>query len=186
MDRSLFLRQYIRNPRTIGAVMPSSQTLAEKMVESIDFHNAKCIVEYGPGTGVFTQKLVENKREDMPLIVIEFNEELCEILRDKFRAEKNVHIINDSAENIERHLEYYNVKELRYVVSGLPFASLPKEMSKNILDKTRNILGEEGQFITFQYTLFKKGYIQKFFPMINIKRVIRNFPPAYVFTCFSR
>lgn len=183
MDRVLFLSQYIRNPRTIGAIIPSSQALAEKMVESIDFGNAKCIVEYGPGTGVFTQKLVENKREDMPLIVIEFNEDLCEVLRDKFRAEKNVHIINDSAENIEGYLEYYNVKELRYVVSGLPFASLPKEMSENILDKTRNILGEDGQFITFQYTLFKKRYIQKFFPTINIKRVIRNFPPAYVFTC---
>ncbi|MCY6355452.1 class I SAM-dependent methyltransferase [Clostridium sp. ZS2-4] len=186
MDKVLFLKQYIRNPRTIGAVMPSSQALAEKMVESIDFDNAKCIVEYGPGTGVFTEKLVENKREDMPLIVIEFNEGLCEVLREKFRNEKNVHIINDSAENIDRYLEDYNIKELRYVVSGLPFASLPKEMSDNILDKTRNILDKDGQFITFQYTLFKKAYIKKFFPAINIKRVIKNFPPAYVFTCSSR
>lgn len=185
MDRALFLKQYIRNPRIIGSIIPSSQTLAQKMIENIEFDNAKCIVEYGPGTGVFTQKLVENKREDMPLIVIEFNEDLCEILREKFRYEKNVHIISDSAENIERYLEYYNVKELTYVVSGLPFASLPKEMSDNILNKTRNILGEDGKFITFQYTLFKKRYIQKFFPTMNIERVLRNFPPAYVFTCFS-
>ena len=57
----IFLSQYITNPRSIGAVLPSSKFLADKMVESIDFKKAKYIVEYGPGTGVFTNKLLENE-----------------------------------------------------------------------------------------------------------------------------
>lgn len=43
-----FLKEYIKSPRTIGAVAPSSENLAKKMIESINFESAECIVEYGP------------------------------------------------------------------------------------------------------------------------------------------
>jgi phospholipid N-methyltransferase len=55
LEGFLFLKQYIKNPRMIGAVLPSSRNLARKMIEDIDFEKAECIVEYGPGTGVFTK-----------------------------------------------------------------------------------------------------------------------------------
>lgn len=64
-----FLIEYFKSPRTIGAVAPSSERLAEKMVKDIDFENAKSIVEYGPGIGVFTEKLMERKRQDTILIL---------------------------------------------------------------------------------------------------------------------
>ena len=50
----MFLLEYIKNPRKVGAIMPSSKYLAHEMISSIDFENIDCIVEYGPGTGVFT------------------------------------------------------------------------------------------------------------------------------------
>lgn len=46
----------------MGAVAPSSEILANKMVKDIDFENARCIVEYGPGKGGFTDKLIESKK----------------------------------------------------------------------------------------------------------------------------
>ncbi len=50
-----FLRQYVMHPRSVGAIAPSGKNLALKMMEPIDFNNAKVIVEYGPGTGSFTK-----------------------------------------------------------------------------------------------------------------------------------
>lgn len=58
-----FLIEYFKSPRTIGAVAPSSEKLAEKMVGDIDFKNSEVIIEYGPGTGVFTDKLVKRRRK---------------------------------------------------------------------------------------------------------------------------
>lgn len=55
---SQFLSELIKNPRFIRAVAPSSQSLAEKMIEKIDFKQILCIIEYGPGTGFFTEKLI--------------------------------------------------------------------------------------------------------------------------------
>lgn len=42
-----FLAEYIKHPRTIGAVTPSSKYLAQKMIENIDFEHCTAIAEYG-------------------------------------------------------------------------------------------------------------------------------------------
>lgn len=178
-----FLFEYFKSPRTVGAVAPSSKKLAEKMACDIDYEKAKCIVEYGPGTGVFTEKLVRRAKKHTLLLLIEYNEDFCMELKEKYKERKNVVVINDSAENIDKHLEKYGVKEADYVVSGLPFASLPKTMSNTILNKTREILKKNGLFITFQYTLLKKDYIESYFEDISLERVMLNIPPAYVLKC---
>lgn len=179
----MFIVEYIKNPRSIGAVLPSSKYLAYKMIENINFKEAKCIVEYGPGTGVFTEKILSRIKEDGVVILIEFNKEFYNILKANYGHKKNVIIINDSAENIDKILKDYSIKGVDCILSGLPFSSLPKEVSNNILNKTLKILGEKGEFITFQYSLFKKKLFKKYFSSIKYKKVIRNVPPAYVIKC---
>ena len=68
-------------------------------------------------------------------------------------------------------------------MSGLPFTSLPGEVSRTILAKTANILKGKGGFITFQYSLFKLNFFKEYFCDIKYKKEIRNFPPAYILNC---
>jgi len=178
-----FLVEYFKSPRTIGALIPSSERLAAKMVKDIDFENAKCIVEYGPGTGVFTDKLIQRKNRDTILILLEYNREFYKKLDDRYNGYNNIILINDSAENVDKYLQDYNINKVDCVVSGLPFASLPKDTSNEILRKTRIILKKNGLFITFQYTLFKKEFIAGFFKKIDLEKVVLNIPPAYVLKC---
>lgn len=178
-----FLIQYVKSPRSIGAVLPSSQKLAEEMVRNVDFQNAKCIVEYGSGTGVFTEKLIAKKKEDTLLIVFEKNQEFCNNLLNNYKYKKNVKIINDGAEKIKEHLKNFNISQADYIVSGLPFASLPKNISDRILNNTKEVLNVEGEFITFQYSLVKKGLFKSYFDSIKVKKIMLNLPPAYVLKC---
>ncbi|MDN7240321.1 rRNA adenine N-6-methyltransferase family protein [Planococcus sp. N028] len=178
-----FISQYVKHPRSVGAVLPSSPQLTQQMVASINFDIAQCIVEYGPGTGVFTDQLIQKKRENTLLLVFENNEKFHRILQQKYEGIKNVHIIYDSAEHVSRYLRKYGFTNADYIVSGLPFASLPKEVSEQILTETRKVLGTEGEFITFQYTKFKQKYFKTFFSDIEINKVILNMPPAFVFKC---
>jgi len=180
-----FIKQYITKPRTTGAVLPSSKYLATKMVQGIDFSQAEYIVEYGPGTGVFTDKILEARRPDTIVLLIENNPEFYKLLKEKYPNEENLHIINDSAEKIETYLQRWNIPHADYIISGLPFASLPQEVSTRILTQTKKHIKEGGKFITFQYTLLKKDFIGQFFNEIDIKRERRNIPPAYVLTCKS-
>jgi phospholipid N-methyltransferase len=183
MERLSFIRQYITMPKFVGAILPSSKYLAHKMVEGIDFEHAKYIVEYGPGTGVFTEMLMKSRKKDTIILLLEYNYEFYKLLKEKYKNEHNLHIINDSAEYLDKYLLKYNIPWLDYIVSGLPFASLPQNVSSEILDKTRKYLKKDGKFITFQYTLLKKSFILQYFGEILIKREFLNIPPAYVFCC---
>lgn len=186
MKSILFLLQYITKPRTVGAIMPSSKHLAEKMIGDIDFGSAKYIVEYGPGTGVFTDKLINGRNKDTVILLIEFNFEFFTSLMERYKDESNLYVIHGSAENVDTYLKDCNMPYVDYVISGLPFASLPKNVSAAILTKTKCILNKGGKFITFQYTLFMKQYINKYFEVINVNKEYRNIPPAYILKCSNK
>ena len=179
----MFLLEYIKNPKSVGAIAPSGKSLANKMVSDIDFDKSKCIVEYGPGTGVFTEKILSRIKDDTIVILVEINKEFYNILKSIYGHKKNVIIVNDSAENIDKILKKYSIDAVDYIISGLPFASLPKNISKSILEKTSKIIKGNAEFITFQYTLLKLDLFKEYFIDINYKKVMRNLPPAYVLKC---
>ncbi|PES60330.1 SAM-dependent methyltransferase [Bacillus cereus] len=183
MKHLSFLSQYITNPRNVGAVLPSSKFLAEKMMENINFENAKYIIEYGPGTGVFTEKLLKKRNSNITLMLVENNREFYLMLKEKYKKEKNLFIVWGSAENIDKYLKNFSIPYADYIVSGLPFASLPQNVSDEILLITTKILKKDGAFITFQYTKFKKKFLNQFFDTIDEKWELRNVPPAFVFSC---
>lgn len=183
MKSLLFFFQYMVNPRTVGAVAPSSRFLGDKMLEEIDFEKTDYIVEYGPGTGVFTEKMLERRKPNTVILLVENNKKFYSVLKEKFQNEHNLFIINGSAENIQKYLREYGLPYVDYVISGLPFASLPKDVSSRILQQTAQIMQKDGRFFTFQYTVFKRKLIQQFFNISKVKKEFRNMPPAYVFSC---
>ena len=184
-NRLSFIKQYITKPRTVGAVLPSSKYLADEMTGNINFNKAECIVEYGPGTGVFTDNIIKQKKSNTIVLLFENNLEFYNLLNDKYSDVANIYIINDSAEHVGKYLQHHDIDFADYVISGLPFASLPQEVSTKILRQTKEYLKPGGSFITFQYTLLKKDFIGQFFPNISIKREVKNVPPAYVFCCLN-
>jgi len=183
MGKFSFLLQYIFKPRTVGAVLPSSKYLANKMVAGIDFEHAKCIVEYGAGTGVFTEKILQKRNPATTVILFEMNSTFCQTLKEKYGSECNIHIINDTAQNVGETLQACGLEYVDYIVSGLPFASLPQDVSVDILTETKKYLKPTGAFITFQYTSLKMDFIGRFFDKIEIERELKNVPPAYVLRC---
>lgn len=179
----MFIKEYIKHPRKVGAIAPSSKYLAYKMIKEINFELAKCIVEYGPGTGAFTEKILARAKDDTKIILLEVNEEFYCKLKELYGHKKNVIILNESAEKISEIIKKYNIEFVDYIISGLPFASLPEQVSMNILKETSKTIEKRGEFITFQYTLFKKNLFKEFFNEIEIDKTFRNLPPAYVLQC---
>jgi phospholipid N-methyltransferase len=183
MNRLGFFGQYLRNPRGIGALAPSSRHLARTMTEAVDFQKARVIVEYGPGTGAFTDRILERRNPKTVLLLVESNRAFAERLRARYAGVRNLILAVDSAENIGALLERHKLPEVDGVISGLPFASLPGKVSRSILAETSRVLGRDGLFVTFQYTLLKKALIGRYFDRIEIKREPKNFPPAWVLVC---
>ena len=181
-----FLREYVKQPATIGAIAPSSKQLAGKMIQPIQFQNCRGIVEYGPGTGVFTDEIVLRKEEDTIFLVIEQNQQFYKDLKERYAHRKNVYVIHGDAADINLYAAQYHMPEVNYVVSGLPFTSLPKEVSTKIFRETQRALGQKGRFIIFQYTLLKKKLFLQWFHLEQTLFEIRNLPSAFVLVMRNR
>src|SRR6187551_3455343 len=84
-SRLRFLGQWVRNPREIGSITPSSRFLTREVVERIDPSRARYIVELGPGTGVFTQALLDALPAEGRILAVDTNASFIEHLKKELR-----------------------------------------------------------------------------------------------------
>ncbi|KAA9327643.1 methyltransferase domain-containing protein [Hymenobacter busanensis] len=175
-----FLVEFIRNPSVVGSLVPSSHELTEQVISPIDFARAECIVEYGPGTGVFTDVLLQRRRAETAVVLMEVNRRFARQLQERYREQPNVHIIHGSADQTGAHLRRLGIPHVDYVVCGLPFSSLPRRMGWRILEHTAQLLHPNGRLVLFQYSLRNKRLFERFFRPENHVHVLLNVPPAHV------
>ena len=186
IEKIEFIYQFIDKPRIIGSIIPSSKYLSKQIVSFIDFtKEGLVILEYGPGTGPFTSEVVKYLKPTDQLIVIELNTKFISTLREKFKGHKNVRIYEDCVSNTQKILTKERIKEIDYIISGIPFSSLPKDVTQDILINTKSIKNNNTLFLTFQYSKYKKEIFSKYFNIKNIKFVFQNIPFAFVF-CMTK
>lgn len=178
---SPFVEEFFRNPAAVGSLVPSSRELTEKVVAPIEFATARCIVEYGPGTGVFTDILIARRRAKTVLLLVETDETFCELLKQRYSGQPNVHVVLGSADKTGEYLAAVGAPRVDYVVCGLPFFSLPLRLGWRILHQTQQLLlPAQGKLILFQYSRQNIKLFERFFHLLDQQYVLLNLPPAYV------
>ena len=177
-----FFKAWLKHPLRVGTFTQSSRFLAESLVKPINFHKAKCIVELGSGTGNVTKKIIEKMAPDCLLFCLEIDTRLVNRMKRQIIDEK-IRIIEDSAENFPSYLNEGGFKKADYILSGLPITSLPKQLTRKILNLSIENLNENGCFIQLQYSPVRKKELKKFFPAVKVNFVPLNIPPAFVFVC---
>lgn len=182
MEKRDFIKQFIKDRKMIGAMRPSSRFLTSKMLNTIDFDQAKVLVELGPGTGVFTTEIIARMRPDAHLLVFEINDNFFEQLKKKL-DDPRIHLINDSAENIAQHLTNLKLNNADVIISSLPLANFSKQLRTSIVQNAKLALNEGGKFIQFQYSLQSKKMLHEEFSDVQTDFTVWNFPPAFVFSC---
>jgi phosphatidylethanolamine/phosphatidyl-N-methylethanolamine N-methyltransferase len=181
-----FLAQYFRDPRGVGAIAPSSPALARAMVDAVDPDAARVVVEYGPGTGVFTAELIARRRPGTRIVAIELNPDFHRVLADRFRDVADFDLVRGSAADVASIVAGLGIGRVDHVLSGLPLSSLPADVGEAILTETANLLGKHGRFLLFQYSRYRRAMIARHFRHIASRHVLANLPPAYVFACDNR
>lgn len=151
------------------------------MLGPANLDQARTIVEFGPGTGVFTEAIIERMRPDARLFVFEINPVFAAELRARI-VDARVAIFEASAADSPQLLQAYAALPVDAIISGLPFTSLPRPVTHAILKATVELLRPDGVFVTYQYTTMLRRLLRRYFPTMRITRfVVRNLPPAFVF-----
>lgn len=182
-----FLQEFLRAPRSIGAIAPSSGALAEAMLAPLDLGNRGTVLELGPGTGAFTAPIAAHLGPWHRYLGVEINPNFVRLLRLRYPT---LDFAQASVEEIERLLDERHWDKIDAVVSSLPWASLPAALQERVFPTLSRRSRPGAVFSTFGYLqgLLTPGAIAlrrrmaATFARVERSAIVwRNLPPAVVY-----
>jgi phosphatidylethanolamine/phosphatidyl-N-methylethanolamine N-methyltransferase len=184
-DQVLFLRDWVCDPLKVAAIAPSSVSLAQIMTSEISLCDAP-ILEFGPGTGVFTRQLIQKGIPQEKLVLVERSQGFAALLERRFPKARIIR--NDASKLIAE--EHVQTDSMGAVISGLPLAIMPALKVMAIMKFAFQSLKSDSNFYQFTYgqrcPIAAEVLDQCGLSSINIGRTFLNVPPASVYRIFRK
>lgn len=183
-----FFQAFLKNPLKVGAIAPSSPELARKMLEGIEPNDNAVILELGVGTGSFTKLIREVVPNKESYLGVELDKNLIKCLRAKFPDLRFMR--GNACKSFALH-KRSRLGKVGYVLSGLPFVSMPNEVNDRIFAEIEKFMEQGCMFRTFQYA---HGYYmpsaiklrefmrKRYGKSQKSSLIIKNVPPAFTLT----
>ena len=173
----VFLKGFIEQPRMVGSIIPSSRFTIRKMLSRVRWDECKVFVEYGPGVGTFCQAVLDRLPRDGKLIVIDTNPLYIDYLQGHFR-DSRFSAVHGSAADVEAIVQAHGHIHADYVLSGLPFSTLPDGVGPQIAAATYRVIRPGGAFLVYQFSAKARDYMTRHF-----ERIESGFEPLNVLPC---
>jgi len=197
MGVATFAVQALNDIQSTAAIAPSSRFLAEAMVKPLRLNQARVAIELGPGTGSMTRKMLEALPADGRLIAFEINPRFVAYLRENI-PDPRLTVLECPAQNVQAALAELNIDRADAALSSLGLSLFPDSLCESIIGGVQAVLRPDAMFTQFQYVsrvrllagraeyFDASRLISRFFPHVERRLVIRNFPPAFVYACRER
>ena len=178
--RLQFLRGFLKHPVMVGSIIPSSKTVIERMLAPVDWDSTRLFVEYGPGVGTFTRPILEKLGPDATLLAIDTNPEFTEFLTESL-DDPRLAAVTGSAADVEQLIADRGFDHADYVLSGIPFSTLPPGVGEAIAEATAKVIRPGGAFLVYQFSPKVMEFIKPWFERIERGFEWLNVPPASLF-----
>jgi phospholipid N-methyltransferase len=176
----VFFRGFVKHPVMVGSIIPSSPFTIAKMLAPVRWQECDLFVEYGPGVGTFCRPVLERMRGDASLIVIDTNPEFVAYLQETIRDSRFTAVLG-SAADVEDIVRAHGHPHADYVLSGLPFSTLPDGVGPAIAAATHRVLRPGGAFLVYQFSARARDYMAKHFTRIDQGFEALNVLPVRLF-----
>jgi len=173
----VFLRGFLEHPVMVGSIIPSSRFTIAKMLAPVNWDECRLFVEYGPGVGTFCRPVLERMRRDAQLIVIDTNPLYIDYLKQTI-ADSRFSPVLGSAADVEEIIRAHGHDHADYVLSGLPFSTLPEGVGPAIAAATHRVLRPGGAFLVYQFSAKARDFMAKHF-----SRIDHGFEPLNILPC---
>lgn len=176
----VFIEGFLRHPVMVGSIVPSSRFTINRMLKPVDWDNCKLFVEYGPGVGTFCRPVLDRLPRDGQLIVIDTNPLFIDYLR-KTISDSRFTAVLGSAADVENIVREHGFEKADYVLSGLPFSTLPDGIGPAIAAATHRVIRKDGAFLVYQFTPKARDFMARHFKRIDTAMEPINVPPCFLF-----
>jgi phosphatidylethanolamine/phosphatidyl-N-methylethanolamine N-methyltransferase len=174
----LFFKRVLANPVRVGYIVPSSRFLTQRTAKFIDFSKNRTVVELGPGEGCHTRRIIRRMNPGSRLILIELDEHFSKHLERQFAGDSRISVVCANALHLAETLESLGVSEPDYIVSGIPFTIMERELREKLLANIVGSMGPETRFITYQASLQISAH--ESFDLVRREHCMLNVPPLHV------
>ena len=184
-----FLKGFLKHPRAVGAVLPSSVHLANELLRHVDWKTTRALAEIGPGTGPITQSILEQRHKTTVFFAVELDRQFVKLLQSRF---PKADIVHADARELRRLCDSRHIQHLDALISGLPWAVFPSDLQRNLLAAVLDSLGPKGKFSTFAYIhglwlpagIRFRCLLNECFHSVETSPIVwKNAPPAIVYHC---
>lgn len=176
----VFLQGFIEHPVMVGSIIPSSRFTIARMLKPVNWDECKLFVEYGPGVGTFCRPVLERLRRDGRLIVIDTNPLYIDYLKATISDSRFTAVLG-SAADVEEIVRAHGFDHADYVLSGLPFSTLPGGVGPAIAAATHRVLRPGGAFLVYQFSAKARDFMARHFARIDQDFELLNVLPCKLF-----
>lgn len=176
----VFLQGFVEHPVMVGSIIPSSRFTIARMLGPVKWEECKVFVEYGPGVGTFCRPVLERLRRDGQLIVIDTNPLYIDYLKATI-TDSRFSAVLGSAADVEAIVRAHGHDHADYVLSGLPFSTLPDGVGPAIAAATHRVLRPGGAFLVYQFSAKARDFMARHFRRIDAGFEFWNVLPCKLF-----
>lgn len=178
-DRIAFLREFLRNPRQVASIIPSSRFLERRIVELAGVRSARTLVDLGAGTGGTTRAILGAMSPRAKLLGIEINQRFCQWLGRIEDPRLIAHC--GSAHELQGTLALYGLPAPDVVISGIPFSTIDRATGLRILETISAVLAPGGRFLAYQLSRQVEHLSRPLFGPAQVAVELRNIPPLRLY-----
>lgn len=177
---AMFFKGFLKHPVMVGSIIPSSDALIAKMLGRVDWANTKLFVEYGPGVGTFCRPILKRLSPDAKLIAIDTNPDFIAYLAEEIPDPRFIPVLG-SAADVRKIIADNGFDYADYILSGLPFSTLPAGVGPQIAKETAAALRIGGAFLVYQFSPKVRSFLDPEFERIDHAMEWWNVPPAQLY-----
>ncbi|HOO78546.1 MAG TPA: hypothetical protein PLZ73_11750 [bacterium] len=183
-----FFKLFLRNPVTVGAIAPSSRTLTTAMTSGIVLAPGEAVVELGPGTGAFTERIRRELPSAESYLGIEREPRFVRLLEKRF---PDLRFEAGCAEDVGNFCSSAGLGPVKAIISGLPFVGVRERVYDEIIGGLQDLMVSGSIFRTFQYLHtyllpsavgFRRKMNTIFGRHHRGQLILKNLPPVFVLT----
>jgi len=110
------------------------------------------------------------------------NEDFVRYLRRAF-PDPRLHVVHGSAENVREELKRLGLDGAHYIISGIPYTTMPEQLRGRIMQESREALNAGGAVLVYQFTRAVLPYLRAYFDQVYQDFEPLNILPARLFYC---
>jgi phospholipid N-methyltransferase len=184
LDRIRFFTAWLGNPLSVAAIAPSSKALAQLITRDIDARTGP-VLELGPGTGVFTQALLDQGVAERDLTLVEYDDGFARLLKKRFPQANILRI--DAAELADSHGSPSDL--FGAAICGLGLLNMKQAKVEAILQAAFTRMHHGASLYLFTYGRncpVPDEVLQRLdLDAFHVATIRRNIPPASVYRIVS-